>query len=378
MTMDEYIGQFDTVRDSQKLINLKVAYTFKGVALRITQPGYLIEVENNKERISALEKLFTRENVAIRIRKAIITLLTSIDKQPIPPEYTVVYSIESIKKIINDKSAMFSLSRKRREEIAKKANAASSEEKKKSKQKKSKKAKKKLVKERDIALATSILRGLGLIEMFPRGNTWVAGLTILGDIVKGYVASSRISDSKKIEALILASLPFSTKTRVVYGLYYMYGPDYAGFYATLKDKLFTYDPYRKIRYYDGVERLGLEILHEVAMTMAGGSRMFVSETQLLVKTLTGYLVQKKYGEDKTKLNDVFVALNYYLRYPHSNKFTYEAGAWEALAASKPGELDEIVETYELKEIRSLFEKLKQNYTVIEHQLRGLYGLPAKY
>jgi hypothetical protein len=346
--------------------------------LRITQLGYLIEVENNEKRISALEKLLTKEKIAIRMRKAIITLLTSIDKRPILPEYTVVYSLESIKKITNDKSAMFSLSKKRREEIAKKASAASSEEKKKPKQKKSKKAKKELVKEGDIALATSILRGLGLIEVFPRGNSWVAGLTVLGNIVKDYVASSRISDSKKIEALILTSFPFSTKMRVVYGLHYMYGPDYAGFYATLKDKLFTYDPHRKIRYYDGVERLGLEILYELVMTMGGGSRMYISETQLLVKMLTGYLAQRKYGGDKAKLNDVFITLNYYLRYPHSNKFTYEAGAWEALAASKPRELDEIVETYGLKEIRGLFEKLKQYYTVIEHQLRGLHGLPAKY
>jgi hypothetical protein len=346
--------------------------------LRITQLGYLIEVKNNKERISALEELLTRDKIAIRMRKAIITLLTSIDKQPIPPEYTVVYSIESIKKIINDRSAMFSLSKKRREEIAKKASATTSEKKKKSEQKKSKRAKKELVVEKDITLATSILRGLGLIEVFPKGNSWVAGLTVLGSIVKDYVASSRISDSKKIEALILASFPFSTKMRVVYGLYYMYGPDYAGFYATLKDKLFTYDPQRKIRYYDGVERLGLEILHELAMTMSGGSRMYISETQLLVKMLTGYLAQEKYGGNKAKLNDVFIALNYYLRYPHSNKFTYEAGAWEALAASKPRELDEIVKTYKLKEIRGLFEKLKQNYTIIEHQLRGLYGLPAKY
>lgn len=339
--------------------------------MRITQLGYLIEVKNNKERISALEELLARDKTAIRMRKAIITLLTSIDKRPIPPEYTVMYSIESIKKIINDRSAMFSLSKKRREEIAKKVSATISVEKKKSKQKG-------LVVERDIVLATSILRGLGLIEVFPKRNSWVAGLTVLGSIVKDYVASSSISDSKKIEALILASLPFSTKMRVVYGLYYMYGPDYAGFYATLKDKLFTYDPQRKIRYYDGVERLGLEILHELAMTMGGGSRMYISETQLLVKMLTGYLAQEKYGGNKAKLNDVFIALNYYFRYPHSNEFTYEAGAWEALAASKPRELDEIVKTYKLKEIRGLFEKLKQNYTIIEHQLRGLYGLPAKY
>jgi len=99
--------------------------------------------------------------------------------------------------------------------------------------------------------------------------------------------------------------------------------------------------------------------------VAGVECVFL-KTQLLVKVLTGYLAQEKYGGDKAKLNDVFIALNYYLRYPHSDKFTYEAGAWEALAASKPRELDEIVETYELKEIRGLFEKLRRNYTVIEY------------
>jgi len=346
--------------------------------LQIVQLGYLIAVKNNRGRISALEKLLTNEKKALGIRKAILTLFTSIDKQPIPPEYTVVYSPENIRKIINDRSVVFSLSKKKREEIAKKANTVGSGEKKKPKQMKSRKIEKELVNERDIALAANILRGLGLIEVFPRGNTWVAGLTMLGRIVKDHVASSRISDNKKIEALLLASLPFSTKMRLVYGLYYIYGPDYAGFYATLRDKLFAYDPKRKIRYYEGVERLGLEILYEVAITMAGGSRMYVSETQLLVRTLTGYLAQKKYSGDKTRLNEVFITLNYYLKYPHSSKFAYEAGAWEALTAGSPRELDEVIEKYKLGEIRDLFEKLKQDYVAIEYQLRGLYGLPVKY
>jgi hypothetical protein len=340
-----------------------------------SQLGFIMKLEGNRNRILALEKLLTAkrrikrkeqkfiekkgqrklEEIAEGLRRSIVTLFTSLEKV-IPCEYTTLFSAEAMRKIASDSSAISRITDRYFEELTKKEELTTSG---------------------DYLIALRILRGLGLVEVLFKGGGKLAGLTELGRVIKEYLASSKgLSNIEKLNAMLLASLSFSTKMRVVYGLYYMYGPDYAGFYATLRDKLFTYDPNTKVKFYDGMEKLGLEVLYEIVLTKAGESKLYVSETQMLVKLLEGFL--KLFDEDKFKLNELFRSINKYLRYPYYDKFPYESAAWEALTPGSYLELDDALEKYKFTKLKPLIEKLRKEFTPIEYQLRGLYGLPPKY
>jgi hypothetical protein len=332
------------------------------MGLTIAQMGFIIEKRGNEEVLSALEGAFTtagRRGRAFKLSKTAIALLRSLEKT-LPGEYTVLFSIDAIEKIISDKAAVLEVTNEYLRDLAKKVGY--------------RKYQKYFLPNYSIAL--HILRGLGLLEVFSKGDAKFIGLTKLGKVVKDHLESARLPYVKELSAMVLASLPFSTKMRVVYGLYYMYGPDYAGFYATLRDKLFARDPSTKLRYYDGVERLCLEILYEMVLTKAGGSEVYLSETYVLTKLLEGFL--KLFSGDKSKMNELFRALNKYLRFPHHNRFPYESAAWEALVPGSYLDLDEALERYKLSSIRPLMERLHEEFASIEHQLRGLYGLPLSY
>lgn len=177
-------------------------------------------------------------------------------------------------------------------------------------------------------------------------------------------------------ALIISSFPFSTKMRAVYGLYYMHGVSYSGFYATLRDKLFAYDWERRLRHYEGVERPALEVMEEIVLTRAGSSKLYVSETQLLTKLLEGCL--KAFNGGKEGLNELFRAVNKQLRYKHSERFAYESAAWEALRPGAYPELKDILRNYGLARLQKLVDSLDMEFTAIEYQLRCLNGLPVKF
>jgi hypothetical protein len=329
------------------------------------QLGFIIEVKNKKERISSLENIFVarerrdikkkKSRIPILLRKSILKMLLSLEK-PLPSEYSIIFSADSLNKIVKSRDIIVNITGSYFEKLKETYDVPG-------------------LHKNDFIVALHILRGLGLIEMLSGGRVVV--LTKLGDIVRSYIASAKgLSDVSKLSAMLLASLPFSTKMRVIYGLYYMYGADYAGFYNTLRDKLFTYDPRTGLNYYRGVERLGLEVLNEIVLTRAGESRDYVSETQILVSLLKGYL--KLFDDDRSRLNDLFRSLNKHLRYPHRDRFKYESAAWEALAPGNYIELDKMLEKYRLKELEPLIKKLGENFTSIEYQLQGLYGLPQKY
>lgn len=110
------------------------------------------------------------------------------------------------------------------------------------------------------------------------------------------------------------------------------------------------------------------------LTEAGRSSEYISEIQLLIKVLEEFL--KLFDNDRHELNELFKALNKYARYTHSNKFPYYVAAWDALASSTREGLDEILERYNLLKLKPLIEILEKKFAVIEHQLRGLYGLRA--
>jgi hypothetical protein len=310
--------------------------------------------------LSILDDMFLdspRSKAGKQFKKGVIDLFLSIDKV-IPREKTILFSANVIKKIISDTNAVIRFS----EDFLKRMGL-----------KRGKGIKQCLP-------LLRILRGLGLIEIFsvwemPPKLTRYVGLTELGKVVREFILSSKgLSESETLIAMLLASLPFSTKMRIIYGLYYTYGPDYSGFYITLKDKLFSFDPEKKIKHYDGVERLGIEILYEIVLTEAGRSSEYISETQLLIKVLEEFL--KLFNNDKRELNKLFKALNKYARYPHSNEFPYYVAAYDALESSTREGLDEILERYNLLKLKPLIEILEKKFAAIEHQLRGLYGLRA--
>jgi hypothetical protein len=218
-----------------------------------------------------------------------------------------------------------------------------------------------------------ILRGLGHVELFYWKGKRYVGLTPLGEIVRDFVRDERVPQHVKHHSLVISSLPFSTKMRVVYGLFYSHGVSPGGFYAILRYYVFSYDQKTWKRYYDGLTRLALEVLIETVMTR-GSSRYGVSETDILTMLIYNYVQQ--FG-GKVAFNDsIFKPLNYELRYIHKDRLTYMAGAWEALAPPyKP--LDEALRKYNMMELQTLVKKLDENFMKIESILFCLNDLPIK-
>ncbi len=321
----------------------------------VEPPEVVVSLEGNIKRINALENIFATRSGGVtgrRLRAALLAVLSSLEKPPIPD--CPMYWADGISKIVREKVTVTMITRRFFAKLAKERG----------------------VHEGDLEMASHILRGLGLLEVFRLGNLRFAGLTRLGNIVRDFVRDEGVPEHVKLHALVISSFPFSTKMRVVYGLYYMHGAGYPGFYATLRDKLFAYDWERKFRYYEGVERPALEVMGEIVLTRAGSSRRYVSETQLLTKLLEGYL--KVFNGNKEGLNELFRAVNKQLRYKHSERFAYESAAWEALSPGAYPELKDILQKYGLAQLQQLVDSLDREFTAIEYQLRCLNGLPVKF
>ncbi len=323
--------------------------------MSVRLPEVVLSLEGNVKRVNALEDIFVarRGNITVRrLRAALLTMLSSLEKPPIPD--CPMYWADGIAKVVREKATVTAVTGRFLEKLAKG----------------------KGVHEGDLEVALHVLRGLGLLEVFRLGNLRFAGLTKLGSVVRDFIRDEGVPEHVKLHALIISSFPFSTKMRVVYGLYYMHGASYSGFYATLRDKLFAYDWERKFRYYEGVERLALEVMEEIVLTRAGSSGRYVSETQLLTKLLEGYL--KAFNGSKEKLNELFRAVNKQLRYKHHDKFTYESAAWEALSPGAYVELADILRERGLTQLQKLIDSLDREFTAIEYQLYCLNGLPVRF
>jgi len=313
-----------------------------------------MELEGNRQRLSKLKDVFRprgRGKTVGNLRKALSTLIIPLNLPSIPEGYTVMFSADAVDRIVRDRTAVSEVTKKSIEKLARGEGVTPG----------------------DYIISLRILRGLGFVELLPRGNAMLAGLTKLGKVVRDFLAPARdLKDVEKISTMILASLPFSTKMRVIYGLYYAHGPDYSGFYTTLRGKLLEPGG----RSYNGLERIGLEVLYEIVLTRAGGSRAYVSDTQILVNLLEGYL--EMFGGDKKKLNEVFRAINKHVRFPYSGTFPYDVAVWEALAPGSYLEVGEALKRYGLDYAEPLLEALRKEFSSIEYQLRGLYGLPPRY
>jgi hypothetical protein len=315
----------------------------------------MVSLKGNIKRVNALENIFAARRGSItvrRLRTALLTMISSLEKPPIPE--CLMYWADGIAKVVKEKATVTMITRRFFKKLAKGRD----------------------VHEGDLEIALHILRGLGLLEIFRLGNLRFAGLTRLGSVVRDFVRDEGVPEHVKLHALIISSFPFSTKMRVVYGLYYMHGVSYSGFYATLRDKLFAYDWEKKFRYYDGVERIALEVMEEMVLTGAGSSKLYISETQLLTKLLEGYV--KVFNGSKQKLNELFRAVNKQLRYKHHHRFTYESAAWEALSPGAYVELADILREYGLTQLQQLIDSLDREFTAIEYQLYCLNELPVKF
>jgi hypothetical protein len=323
--------------------------------LGVKLPEAIVSLEDNIKRVNALENIFAVKRVNAagrRLRATLLALLSSLEKPPIPD--CPMYWADGVGRIVKERATVTMVTRRFFEKLAKD----------------------KGVYEGDLEIALHVLRGLGLLEVFQLGNLRFAGLTRLGSVVRSFIGGEGVPEHVKLHALIISSFPFSTKMRVVYGLYYMHGASYSGFYATLRDKLFAYDWERKLRYYEGVERPALEVMGEIVLTRAGSSRRYVSETQLLTKLLEGYL--KVFNGSKQKLNELFRAVNKQLRYKHHGKFAYESAAWEALSPGAYVELADILREHGLTQLQQLVGDLDREFAAIEYQLYCLNELPVKF
>jgi hypothetical protein len=228
-------------------------------------------------------------------------------------------------------------------------------------------------------VALRILRGLGHVEIFYWKGTRYAGLTPLGEVVRDFVKDESVPRHVKTHALILSSLPFSTKMRVVYGLYYIYGLDYGGFISMLiSTTIFGYDPDFGIHPYAGVERLALEVLVETRLTDAGRSERAISETEILAMLLETYT--RQFGGKASFNENIFVPLNEKLRHEYYYWFSssmHKVAAWKALEA-KPAptiKLDEALKRYDLTDLQPLIKRLREKFGDIERILHCLYSMP---
>ena len=317
--------------------------------MNYTHLGYVIELRGNVKRLEYLRKVFTRSKKqgVQNLRKAILTILTSMELPTIPG--TPAFSARTVENITKDRTALQKLTKKNIEVFARKEGITL----------------------QDSVFALRILRGLGLVEVFYRDNKSMIGLTRLGRVVRDFLVKAKVGKLglKEITSTILASLPFSTKMRVIYGLYYIYGPDLRGFYNTLRSHLFG-DNYR------GLEKLGLEVLYEIALTRAKSINVmtkedYISDTHLLITLLESFL--ELYEGRIERFNEVFKAINMYIRYPHFKDYRYRVAVWEALESETHLELNEVLEKYKLTYIRPLINMLLENFMSIEEQLRSLYG-----
>jgi len=234
----------------------------------------------------------------------------------------------------------------------------------------------------DPEVAYRILRGLGLIEIFYWKGPWrtelarYSVLTPLGALFKDMIEGDKIRSNIVVDALVYSSLVFTTKARIVFDLYYIHHLNTRKFYETVKSRLFG-GPVKRIglAYYEGVERLAYEILHELIMTRGGTSDRFISETEIVLMFMDSFCTANNYT--KRHFVNIFEALNRQFRYKHRDRFVYGAGAWEALEAADRIDLDKLINPYRLEYLKPVFERLDREFANIESILQCIYGLPLK-
>jgi hypothetical protein len=225
-------------------------------------------------------------------------------------------------------------------------------------------------------VALRILRGLGHIEFFYWKGSRYAVLTPLGDIVRRFTIDESIPVHIKRHALILSSLPFTTKMRVIYGLYYMHGVNYGMFVATLRGRILAYDLELGMYAYQGVERPALEAYLELILTEAGRSRRAISETEILTMLLEVYTQQ--FGGRKPFNEEFFSPLNRKTRYDHYWFFSpgmYKSATWEALKGWPAKNIDETLQRHNLAGLQPLINKLREKFGDADRILSCLYSLP---
>ncbi len=239
-------------------------------------------------------------------------------------------------------------------------------------------------------IAYRILRGFGLIELFYWKGPWHTGLsrysllTPLGALIRGLIEGKKILPAYAARAVVYSSLIFTTKARIVFDLYFKHHLDTRKFYETVKNRLFgepvkgrvnPHDREARATYYEGAEKLALEILHEMMLTQGGTSDKFISETEILARFMDNF--SDATFPSKRQFANVFEALNRQFRYKHRDRFIYGVGAWETLEAADRISLDQLLGVHELSHLRPLFERLDKEFANIESILQCFYGLPLK-
>jgi septum formation topological specificity factor MinE len=316
----------------------------------------LIPVKNNKRKIPLIDELFSTPHKSLkkgkkkqsnamikyRLQKILLLSLQNLKKEPIPSEYTISLTKDNLDKIRKSRTVGESL-KKFMMELKKELNASKTE----------------------INISLRLLKGLGYIEIGEYKGYRIF-LTMLGNILKKFISKKEYN---RLDVLVIPSFAFTTKARLVYGLYYSLGSDFKAWYNALRRDLFEDKLY-------GMERIASEVLHEIVLSDAGRSPNYYPESILLVNIFSG--LNKAHGN---KLIDIFRTLNKYVRFEWSNKmptrFPYKAGAWEALEILDYPNIKQIEEYMGLN-LEPLINELKENFEIIENQLIGLYGFPRWY
>jgi len=330
--------------------------------------GFLIPSEGNKVRVKSIESMCkllrrkkaealdvrSRKNYPILLRYELAALLASTGKEPIPG-YVHFITAEVLDKVLSEKFSVKSfadLVRDVRTALASMGLSVGES-----------------ALKNDLNILVHLLRGLGCVEIFEKGGKRYVALTKLGAALREILGSQPTEREIAIAALI--STAFSTKARVVFGLFGSMGLSPQNYYVTLRRGALAWG---REPSYEGMERVALEVLAELHLTNAFSSEKYISESQLLLQLFKG--LQGYYGD---RFVEAFKAVNGELRYPNVKPDArYRAGAWDLLQPGSVPSVDEVEEKCKMKGLKKAVESIRDNYAEIEHQMVALYGLVARF
>jgi hypothetical protein len=330
--------------------------------------GFLIPRRGNETRVEGIELMCkprirrrkalsrkSRKDMPVFLRYELAALLASAGKDPIPG-YVHFVTAEIIDKILSEKYIIKNFAELVRDVRSTLVSMGLPE-----------------VGERslreDLNVLAHLLRGLGCIEIFEKGAVKYVAPTKLGATLRDVLGLQ--PTEKEIAIASLISTAFSTKARVVFGLYGSLGLSPQNYYVTLRRTALVW---REGPNYEGMERVALEVLGELHLTNAFSSEEYVSEAQLLLQLFRG--LHDRYGDC---LIEAFKAVNRDLRFPNVKPDEkYRAGAWDLLQPGTVSSVKEIEEKCGLRGLKNALDSIRDKFVEIEQQMVALYGLVERF
>jgi len=322
---------------------------FKGSEINIggrqdlsTELGVLFSANRYGKLLNMVERIAI-PRAGAKIRNSITATLQQIAGAPVPADF-YIYDVDTVKKLLKRRDLLTPINKKFYDKLYKSDFSKN-----------------------HIDLSLRLLKSFGYIEILEDYKGRYALLTILGDLVKSHIEN--ISKKRRKGAtlnvlltLVLPGLIFSTKARVIFGLYYSLDHDLKSYYTSLATRIFGVE-----RRYEGLERSALEVLNEIILTRGGMSRSYISETAVLIRLFSG--LRKVYGDD---LFELFRASNIYVRSRYERSYRIDIAVWDIMSTSPRLNVTDFEKKYNV-ELTALLDKLVEKFEVAETQLRIING-----